>query len=114
MYLHRKMLHLPVALNPKEMVGDMSLMALMATFHYTPSLRSLGPSHVPAQADVVLASGPELKGDHVVGAREPGHRLSHHPLVLLGSLFQVYSEHISKFMRVTHRPTNQPNSRLYI
>ena len=24
MYLHRKMLHLPVALNPKELVGDMS------------------------------------------------------------------------------------------
>ena len=66
MYLHRKMLHLPVALNPKELVGNMSIAFLMAT------------------------------------------------LVLLGSLFQVYSEHISKFLRVTHRPTNQPNSRLYI
>ena len=26
MYLHRQLLHLPVALNPKELVGDISIM----------------------------------------------------------------------------------------
>ena len=62
MYLHRKMLDFPVAMNPKELVGDMSIAALMATFPYTPSLSSLGPSHVPAQEDVALTSGPEPKG----------------------------------------------------
>ena len=35
MYLHRKMLYLPVALNPKELVGYMSIAVLMATFPYT-------------------------------------------------------------------------------
>ena len=34
----------------------------MATFPYTPSFSYLGHSHVPAQADVALASGPEPKG----------------------------------------------------
>ena len=62
MYLDRQNLHLPMALNPKEFVGDMSIAVLMATFPYTQSLSSLGPSHVPAQAAVVLASGPEPKG----------------------------------------------------
>ena len=28
MYLHRKMLHLPVDLNPKGLAGDMSIVAL--------------------------------------------------------------------------------------
>ena len=32
MYLHRQLLHLPAALNPKELVGDMSIVVLMATF----------------------------------------------------------------------------------
>ena len=62
MYLHRQLLHLLVALNPKQLVGDMSIAVLMVTFPHTPSLRSLGPSHVPAQAAVALASGPEPKG----------------------------------------------------
>ena len=53
----------------KKVVGDMSIAVLMATFPHTPSLSSLGPSHVPAQAAVALASGPEPKG---VGG-EPGH-----------------------------------------
>ena len=56
------MLHLPVALNPKELVGDMSIAVLMATFPYTPSFSYLGHPHVPAQEDVTLASGPEHKG----------------------------------------------------
>ena len=62
------MLHLPVALNPKELVGNMSIAALMATFPYTPSFSHLGHPHVPAQEDVALASGPEPKrvgGGHV-------------------------------------------------
>ena len=62
MYLQRKMLHLPVALNPKELVGDMSIALLMATFPYTPSFSYLGHSHVPTEEDVTLASGPEHKG----------------------------------------------------
>ena len=62
MYLHRKMLHLPVALNPKELVGNMSTAILMATFPYTPSFSYLGHPHVPALEDVALASGPEPKG----------------------------------------------------
>ena len=62
MYLHWKMLHLPVALNLKELVGNMSIAVLMATFPYTPSFSYLGHSHVPAQEDVALASSPEPKG----------------------------------------------------
>ena len=62
MYLHRKMLHLAVALNPKELVGDVSIAVLMATFPYTPSFSHLGHPHVPTQEDVALASGPEPKG----------------------------------------------------
>ena len=62
MYLPRKMLHLPVALNPKEVVGDMSIAILVATFPHTPSFSYLGHPHVPAQEDVALASGPEPKG----------------------------------------------------
>ena len=34
----------------------------MATFPYTSSFSYLGHPHVPAQEDVALASGPELKG----------------------------------------------------
>ena len=56
------MLHLPVALNPKELVGDMSIAVLMATFPYTPSFSYPGHPHVPAEEDVALASGPEPKG----------------------------------------------------
>ena len=37
MYLHRQMLHIPVDLNPKELVGDMSIAVLMATFPQTTS-----------------------------------------------------------------------------
>ena len=62
MYLHRQLLHLPVALNPKELVGDMSIAVLMATFPHTPSFSYLGHPHVPALEDVALASGPEPKG----------------------------------------------------
>ena len=63
-----KMLHLPVALNPKELVGDMSIAVLLATFPYTPSFSYLGHPHVPALEDAALASGPEPKevgGGHV-------------------------------------------------
>ena len=60
------MLHLPVALNTKELVGDMSIAVLLATFPHTPSFSYLGHPHVPAQVDVALASGPEHKG---VGGR---------------------------------------------
>ena len=56
------MLHLPVALNPKVLVGNMSLAVLMATFPHTPSFSYLGHPNVPAQAAVALASGPEPKG----------------------------------------------------
>ena len=52
------MLHLPVVLNPKELVGDMSIAVLMANIPYTPS----GHPHAPAQEDVALASGPITKG----------------------------------------------------
>ena len=62
MYLHSKMLHFPVALNPKELVGDMSIAVLKATFPYTPSFSYLGHPHVPAQEDVARASGPEPEG----------------------------------------------------
>ena len=38
MYMHRQMLHLRVALNPKELlVGDMSIAVLMAAFPYVPT-----------------------------------------------------------------------------
>ena len=47
---------------PKELVGNMSIAVLLATFPHTPSFRYLGHPHVPAQADVALASGPEHKG----------------------------------------------------
>ena len=56
------MLHLPVALNTKELVGDMSIAVLVATFPPTPSFSYLGHHHVPAQVDVTLTSGPEHKG----------------------------------------------------
>ena len=62
MYLHWKMLLLPVALNPKVLVGNMSLAVLMGTFPHTPSFSYLGHPHVPALEDVALASGPEPKG----------------------------------------------------
>ena len=62
-YQHRQMLHLSVALNPKELVGDMPIAVLMATFPHTPSFSSLGHPHVLAQEDVALASGPEPKGN---------------------------------------------------
>ena len=40
----------------------MSIAALMATFPYTPCFSYFGHPHVPAQEDVALDSGPELKG----------------------------------------------------
>ena len=62
MYLHRKMLHLPVALNPKELVGNISIAVLMASFPYTPRFSYVGHPHVPPQEDVGLPSGHEPKG----------------------------------------------------
>ena len=41
MCLQRQMLHLPVTLNPKEMVGDLSGVVLLPTLPYTPSLSTL-------------------------------------------------------------------------
>ena len=43
MYTYRQMMHFPVALNPKNLVGDMFIAVLMAPIPYTPSLCSLGP-----------------------------------------------------------------------
>ena len=47
MYLHRQLLHLPVALNLKELVGDLSIAVLMATFPHTPSFSYLSHPHPP-------------------------------------------------------------------
>ena len=41
MYLYRQMLHIPVALIPKEMLGNMSAVVLIPTFPYSPSLGTL-------------------------------------------------------------------------
>ena len=62
MYLHRQLLYLPVALNPKELVGDVSIAVLIAPLPYTPSLSHLGHSHVPALEDVSHASSPAPNG----------------------------------------------------
>ena len=65
--------------NPKELVRDMSIAVLIATFLYTPSFSCLGHPHVPAQEDVALASDPESKGvggGHV--HRSPDGHLSPH------------------------------------
>ena len=43
MYLHRKMFPFPVALNPKELVEDISTAVLMATFPHIPGLSCLEP-----------------------------------------------------------------------
>ena len=43
-YLHGQMLHMPVALNPKEMLGNMSAVVLIPTFPWSPSLSTLWPS----------------------------------------------------------------------
>ena len=77
--MHRKMLQLTVALNPKELVGDMSIAVLMATFPYTPSFSYLGHPHVPAQEDAALTSGPEPKevGGKHVHSRSDGHHSLH-------------------------------------
>ena len=61
-FSHTKLFRGILALNPKELVGDMPIAVLMATFPYTPSFSSLGHPHVLAQEDVALASGPEPKG----------------------------------------------------
>ena len=64
---------------PKELVGDMSIAVLLATFPHTPSFCYLGHPHVPAQVDVAHASGPEHKGvggGHV-HSRTGGHLSPH-------------------------------------
>ena len=63
MYLHRKMLHLPVALNPKELVGDMSIAVLMATFPYTPSFSYLIQPYRKMLHLLVALNPKELVGD---------------------------------------------------
>ena len=40
-YLHVQMMHFPVTLNPKEMVGDLSRVVLLPTFPYTAFLSTL-------------------------------------------------------------------------
>ena len=53
-------------MHPKELVGDMSIALLMATFPYTPSFSYLGHPHVPADEMLhlpVALSPKELVGD---------------------------------------------------
>ena len=50
MYLHRKMLDFPVAMNPKELVGDMSKLSLLVKIYGRkchPSLRDSGKKNLP-------------------------------------------------------------------
>ena len=46
------MLHLPVTLNPKELVGDMSVAVLFTTFPCKPSVSSLGLSRQMLHMDL--------------------------------------------------------------